>query len=316
MIEIVFSESAGGSLKIAQHYGEGGYPGGCVGVILSHADGSEPTPAELEAAQREAEASARTAWEKAVSLGGNSADVFAFHLALSVGDIGDGGMGAGREAALGGLFACYPAEGEAAAHELLERSRGNWSTVRQRMARGEQARVWYSQQPDEMCGLYWFMAQLMDCPGAPEPVLMELPQWESDGETLVQKNGWAEVSPEEWHRYLTLQREAPRLFVRVCADRWRELIRENAPLRAVVNGRLIGVPANFYDPLILREITAEEEVFQEARLIGRILGKYPLGISDGWISLRLEALIESGALEAVSSPPKEGPRYHRTLKKV
>ncbi|MBC8530425.1 DUF3658 domain-containing protein [Gehongia tenuis] len=316
MIEIVFSESAGGSLKIAQHNGEGTYPGGCVGVILSHADGSAPTRAELKAAQREAEASARAAWEKAVPLGGNAADVFAFHLALSVGDIGDGGMGAGREAALGALFACYPAEGEAAARELLERSRRDWSTVRARMARGEQARVWYSQQPDEMCGLCWFMAQLRDCPGAPEPALMELPRWESDGETLVQKNGWADVAPEEWHRYLTLQRETPPPFVRACANRWRELTQENAPLRAVVNGRLIGVPENFYDPLILREIAAEEEVFQEARLIGRILGKHPLGIGDGWIALRLEALIESGALEAVSPAPKKGPRYRRTLKKA
>lgn len=69
MIEIVFSDSACGSLKVAQHYGEGKYQGGCFGVIISHADGSKPTKKEVEAAQREAEEKARLAWESAVPLG-------------------------------------------------------------------------------------------------------------------------------------------------------------------------------------------------------------------------------------------------------
>lgn len=37
MIEIVFSDSTSGGLKIAQHYGERKYQGGCVSVMLMHA---------------------------------------------------------------------------------------------------------------------------------------------------------------------------------------------------------------------------------------------------------------------------------------
>ena len=51
MIEVVFGDSACGSLKMAQHYGNGKYPGGAIGVIVSHSDGSKPTEEEIQTAQ-------------------------------------------------------------------------------------------------------------------------------------------------------------------------------------------------------------------------------------------------------------------------
>lgn len=39
-------------------------------------------------------------------------------------------------------------------------------------------------------------------------------------------------------------------------------------------------------------------------IIGRVLGKYQLGIGDSWIALRIEEMIRSGKLEAVTSEPK------------
>ncbi|MGN0403626.1 MAG: hypothetical protein ACI4F1_00240 [Bariatricus sp.] len=87
MIEIVFGESAEGSLKVAQSYGRGKYPGGAVSVFLCHKDGREASEEELEAAKREYMERDRAAWEKAAPLGGTAADVFGFDLMLSVGDI-------------------------------------------------------------------------------------------------------------------------------------------------------------------------------------------------------------------------------------
>ena len=48
MLEIVFSESACGALKLAQRYGEGKYRGGAIGVIARNEDGSEPSREELD----------------------------------------------------------------------------------------------------------------------------------------------------------------------------------------------------------------------------------------------------------------------------
>ena len=50
MIEIVFGDSAAGSMKQAQHFGKGKYHGGAIGVILSSSDGSKPTKEEIEQA--------------------------------------------------------------------------------------------------------------------------------------------------------------------------------------------------------------------------------------------------------------------------
>ncbi|WP_196591331.1 hypothetical protein [Pectinatus frisingensis] len=91
-------------------------------VIISHSDGSQPTKAEIKNTQRELEEKERRAWEKAVPLGGNSADVFSFNLAWSVGSIGDNSVSIARLAALKWLFSTYPEDvGTQAAEDYINR---------------------------------------------------------------------------------------------------------------------------------------------------------------------------------------------------
>ena len=83
-----------------------------------------------------------------------------------------------------------------------------------------------------------------------------------------------ELSAEEWNRYLPLQQKATDIFVKMCAEEWIELKEENAPLRAVINGRLMGVAETLYDRYIELEITKAPQEFYEARVIGDVMGKY------------------------------------------
>jgi hypothetical protein len=318
VIEIVFSDSAGGSLKLAQHYGEGKYCGGAVSIIISHSDGSKPTKAEIENAQRELEEKERRAWEKAVPLGGDSMDVFSFNLAWSVGCIADSSVGKERLAALERLFSTYPeGVGKPAAEKLYQLAIKSLDAVRNRAENGETLRIWYSNQPDEICGLYWLMDLLKSWKqSSAKVVLVKLPEWETEEGTIIRHSGWGEVEPGKWHNCLGLQKTVPPALLHAVASRWSELQKENAPLRAVINGRLQSVPENFYDDFILREIVLESDEFREANLIGRILGKYQLGIGDGWLALRIEEMIRAGKLEALSSAPDDGPSYRRILKKI
>ena len=48
MVEIVFSESACGSLKIAQTYGRGKYRGSAISVFIRHENGSVPSSNEMK----------------------------------------------------------------------------------------------------------------------------------------------------------------------------------------------------------------------------------------------------------------------------
>ncbi|OPY56466.1 MAG: hypothetical protein A4E55_02105 [Pelotomaculum sp. PtaU1.Bin035] len=318
MIEIVFSDSACGGLKMAQRYGEGKYQGGCIGVIVSHADGSKPAKEEVEAAQREAKEKARLAWESAAPLGGNTAGIYGFNLVLSVGDISENQPGIKRKQTLEHLYSVYPNdEGRQAAQEMLKRVNEDLKTVQERAAAGESLRIWYSNQPDEMCGLYWFMEQLNQwkVPGG-QVSIVKLPEWEADEKgNIARKSGWGEVAPGEWHRYLALQKPVLPVSEQSCASHWQELQRENAPLRATLNGQLISAPETLYDGFILREIAAEGEEFQETMVIGRVIGKYQLGIGDAWIAFRIEEMIHAGKLESVTAAAEDMPIYHRVLKK-
>ena len=83
----------------------------------------------------------------------------------------------------------------------------------------------------------------------------------------------------------------------------------------MVGGRLLSVPEEFYDFLIRREIERQPEEFQQAEVVGRVLGAYRVGVSDGWVALRMEEMIRRGELEPITGPPEDGPRYHRVLRR-
>lgn len=138
MIETVFSESACGGLKTAQHYGRDDYQSGCIGVIVGHADGRRPMKKEIKAARWEAGERERTAWENAVPVGGNPAD--GFGLALRVGDIAQQSIGIQRQRALERLYTCFGRLGRDAALELMQRAVSDFNTVRERVAAGEALR--------------------------------------------------------------------------------------------------------------------------------------------------------------------------------
>lgn len=52
-----------------------------------------------------------------------------------------------------------------------------------------------------------------------------------------------------------------------------------------------------------------------SRLIGNILGKYPLGVSDGWYALRINKMIEENILKVVSDNSISHPDQ-KVLKKI
>lgn len=318
MIEIVFGDSTCGSLKMAQSYGRGKYQSGAIGVSLSHDDGRPVTEKEIEDARREYDEKNRLAWENATPLGGKAADVYEFNLNLSVGNIAEIKLGPERQGVLEQMHSSFPNENKhQVVQEMLNRAKNNLEIVCERVSAGEDLRIWYSNQPDELCGIYWFMAQLNQMKEQCGQIYMiKLPEWESDEKNhIIRRVSWGEVAPGEWGRYLPLQVRVSPTVCKSFAFHWRMLQNENAPLRAMLNGQLVSVSETIYDAYITREIAAEAEEFNEAKIIGRVLGKYQLGISDYWVALRIEEMIQEGKLEIVTEAPKNYPIYHRILKK-
>ena len=317
MMEIVFSDSAAGSLKCAQLFGHGKYHNGPSAFCLIYSDGRMATEEELEQARQEYVEKERRAWERAVPLGGTAADVFGFNLALSVGEIAEEEVGERRRQALELLFGTFH-EGAECVQLFMKNATNNLKRIKERMAAGEAIRIWYSNNPDEMCGIYWFMYWLnKNMPNEQEVILVKLPEWE-EGENgeIIQRQSFGEVDAENWHQYLPLQKKATQVLRKMFAIRWQELKKENAKIRACLNGKLVSVSEDIYDCFILRELEAADVEFAESRVIGKVLGNYQLGISDSWIHLRINEMIEKGKLKVVSEAEEGMPAYARKLRKL
>ena len=161
MIEIVFGESACGSLKIAQTYGKGKYRGSAVSIFMRHEDGSVPSSDEMKKAQLQAQEQERIAWENAIPLGGKSCDVYCFDMALSVGDISDNGIGEQRKNVFKKMLSvCFVEDLDYQVEEKIQKIKTTLTSVIERYVAGEEIRIWYSYNPDELCGMYWLMKQL------------------------------------------------------------------------------------------------------------------------------------------------------------
>lgn len=311
MLEIVFSESAYGSLKVGQSYGVGKYRGGATSIFIRKEDGS-PSKEELLAAERRAEEKARRDWESAIPLGSEVTDLYCFDLALSIGEITETEIGSQRRKVLRKLRSIWPKQDvDDELEEKLNKEQKSLDTVLKRCSAGEPIRIWYSHNPDEMCGMYWLMSQLRPIKGRGPVYLVKLPEWEyrEDG-VICSHNGWGELGPGEWGRYRTLQQEAMPAFFALCSTKWSQLKEENALLRVFLNGQLQSVSDTIYDSFILREIEKQPEVFVEAIVVGNVLGKYQLGIGDAWVALRIEKMIEAGKLEVVE-PASDGDIVYR-----
>ena len=85
---------------------------------------------------------------------------------------------------------------------------------------------------------------------------------------------------------------------------WRRLQEENTPLRAMVDGKLQSVPADFYDAAILSCVPAEES--SAALTVGRAIAKLDETgnrVGDMLIFARIRALARAGQIVIVHDAP-------------
>lgn len=86
---------------------------------------------------------------------------------------------------------------------------------------------------------------------------------------------------------------------------WKRLQEENAPLRAIVDGRVQSVPADFYDEAILSGITEAE--MPAAHAVGRAMGELDMKtgnrVGDMFIFARIRALAQTGKIQIVHDAP-------------
>ena len=287
MLELCFSQSARGGLRCAQHCGGGGRK--VFGVIVGRDDGRPATRKEIRQAQKQAQQKREALDREAIPLGGTPSDVLELSLGLDMEDIREPLGEARREL----LRRWYDGNDEAADQDWQETLE---SADRLRACgTGDAVRIWVDHTPSSACGLL-HAASILEKTGAAVSVV-PLPHWREEGKTVVSYQGWGEVEPELFGHFLSREEPVPPLILGVMASRWRELQQENAPLRAVVNGRVRSVGEDFYDGLIRRNLP--EGRTKIANIIGDVLGRERPGIGDTWLAERIRRMLSAGELRMV-----------------
>lgn len=288
MIELVFGESAAASLKEAKAFKKGAIPGAIatVGGRRGRKDKEPPKPPR---------------WI-GVALDGNPKDVEALPLALDYGDISRSIPGlTGRQEVLEELY-FHPA---GVSKSIWETAKHALSRLEKAKITGEPVRAWISRQsPEEMCGLH-FLCSLMHGSSLPLSVVW-IPDEVSlkDGE-LTTFRSTNEIDPKHFGAFAeAFEEPLSDVQRRAYNAAWVEMCSENAPLRAVVNGRLRSVPETFYDFILLENMPHEDT--RAAMLIGKTLSALN-GVSDSVLFRRILDLLRTGVLEEVSPATPDHP---------
>lgn len=294
MLEVVFSDSEKGSMKVAKNYNEKNMIGGAVSYI-----GAKPTKVELE---KHFEGQA---------VGGNSRDVINIGFSLDVGDISGSIDGDERQDVFRKIWGRFDFDNKEQ-EQFFQNQRKDMEKLLTVAQNGTPIRIWKSNAPYSTCGFYFVcdMLRNIDC----DIRVISLPEYKKISENeIVTYSDWGEVEASKLYQFLTLEKQLSNIEKRVASNYWHELMVEDAPLRAIINGKLISVPENFYDFIITKNLPDND--FIMARLIGKLLGEYNLGISDSWYALRIDKMIEDNKLIIIENEEPKHP-YGKVLRKI
>lgn len=243
-----------------------------------------------------------------MTMEGSPMEVEALTLELDIGDISDTSTGLNpRQKIIEELFSDF----EGVPDAMIKTNLHALNRLQQAKETMEHVRIWVCPgNPGELCGLYYVCSILSD---VKTPLsVVRVPDLIEKNNGIINYRHIGEIIPETLATLTVYEESVSELQRKFYADSWTDLVHENAPLRAVVNGCIIGVPEDFYD-FALRANMPEGK-FVVARLIGKTLGQLS-GVTDRWLYLRILAMLKSGELVLVSAPTEDHP-YSGVIKRL
>ena len=188
----------------------------------------------------------------------------------------------------------YPDDTEVTDAELIgEGERTEWKWFRQCKEQGSSFRIWYSENPKELCGFYYVCSLLKDYTGDVYAVRVpERSRNQKDGKyRLVYETGY--LDPDQAGRIVETSVKLSSEEMGLYAEEWESLKQENALLRTVIAGKIVSVPLGFYDPLIFRYVP-EEPATEESVCTDAIINMPYVEYS--WIISRVHSMIKRGII--------------------
>lgn len=156
-------------------------------------------------------------------------------------------------------------------------------------------RIWWTDLPDDSCGFAWLCDYLRDAQN--QVTSVHVPLILSYEQFLFSIHSLGELSTADFAKYHLFSGEQPLLRDTRIAHSylWRDLRKDNTPLRIMINGHLMSQPINFYDRFLLSHVSSVD--FKKIpEVIGEVLGDGPSGVPAWWYRHRVDYLISKKAL--------------------
>lgn len=195
MLEVVFSDSEKGSMRVAKNYNEKNMLGGAVGYI-----GKKPTKAELEK------------HFKAQAVGGSSQDVVNIGFSLDIGDISGAIDGNERQNVFQKKWRRFDFDNKDQ-EQFFQNQRKDLEKLLSAAKEGTSIRIWKSNVPYSTCGFYYVCNILgnIDC----NISVVSLPKYKPISENeIVEYSHWGEVAAGKFYQFLPLEKQLTQFFAK------------------------------------------------------------------------------------------------------
>ena len=240
----------------------------------------------------------------------DSKDIVCLGFMLDIGDINESVESVYRKELLYSMFNQeqweYNCEAEAELIEIGSFYVEELRRLKEYINAGESIRVWYSDSPYSTCGFYFLCSWMK---GYNNPIFaVKLPKGKINENSIIAYQHWGEVGAEEFNYFVKCEKEVAKEERIMYEILWNEQVEDNSPLRAIINGVVVGVPEDFYDFLIWKRLAGKP--IMQARLIGDILAHHPIGVGDWWYALRIEKFIFEGKIKVIQDSKS---KYERMI---
>lgn len=151
----------------------------------------------------------------------------------------------------------------------LRKNGNDIDLIKKIVDKGEKIRIWYDHSPSSMCGFCYLIDELYWSMYARDATIAAVCM--NDDPVLgLTSRSLGSLDLEQFPDLLQYERMLSVEDQRNIMHEWLETAKQQWPLRTVLNGKVVGVPIDFYDPLIRAFIPTEGEILPR-RLLGDIL---------------------------------------------
>lgn len=181
------------------------------------------------------------------------------------------------------------------ADSVMKKNRRSLRCINAAIKNDELIRIWYSSSPSEINGFYWLMHYLDSKKHYSNVSNIFLPPNYWDGNSIC--IAWPQLNSCHWSETLYLEKEMSEAEIKYYSGRWKELQKDNSPLRLMISGNLVSLDVTFLDPFFYKILAKMPESFKIARLVVDVMGESGLMLGDMPLFERVKALINNGVLE-------------------